>query len=320
MSLFWKTFVRPKAWVAKLLLLVLIAAFGTLAYLGYLKPIVAFLDSEDLTYVIGNSRISAYLVLKGLLTVSIGFWLAGWFTDYTDEKIKSLNHVGTRSKAILGKVLQIVIYFILFLIILDILGVDLATLGILGGAIGIGIGFGLQKITSNFISGLILLFENSIEIGDLVELQDGLFGFVRHTSARYTLIETFDGKEVMIPNEDFVTNRVVNWTYTNSNGRVEIAVGVSYNSDLDLVHKLLIEAAKEHPTCMEDPEPVCYVDQFADSSVNFLLYFWVADVTLGRRGPKSDVMRTIWYKFKENGVTIPFPQRDLHMIPPEERK
>ncbi|MFT6106370.1 MAG: small-conductance mechanosensitive channel [Rickettsiales bacterium] len=198
--------------------------------------------------------------------------------------------------------------------VLNILNIKLASLAFFGGAIGIGIGFGLQKITSNFISGLILLFEKSIEEGDLVELENGVYGFIKHTGARYTLIETFDSKEVMIPNEEFITKNVINWTYTNKQGRVDVHVGVSYKSDIEKARELILEAAREHRMCCKNPEPNCFLREYGDSSINFLLYFWVDDVTLGRFEPQSDVMRAIWKKFKDNDIEIPFPQRDVHII------
>ena len=162
-----------------------------------------------------------------------------------------------------------------------------------------------------------MLFEKSVENDDLVELTDGTYGYIRHTSARYTLIETFEGKEIMIPNEDFITNRVTNWTYTNSKGRVAINIGVSYESDIEKAMELILEAAKEHPRCVDEPSPSCYLEEFADSSVNFILFFWLADVTEGRFEPRSDVLRSIWKKFKENNIVIPYPQRDLHIKNPE---
>jgi len=197
---------------------------------------------------------------------------------------------------------------------LNILNIKASSLAFFGGAIGIGLGFGLQKITSNFISGLILLFEKSIEEGDLVELENGVYGFIKNTGARYTLIETFDSKEIMIPNEEFITKNVVNWTYSNKQGRIDINIGVSYKCDIEKARELILEAAKEHKLCSVFPEPDCFLREYGDSSVNFLLYFWVDDVTKGRYEPQSDVMRSIWKKFKDNNIEIPFPQRDVHII------
>ncbi len=316
MKAFLLGLLKPKAGLAKALILCLFIGIAYLAYVGDLKPYIDLLSSEQFSYRLGDTQISAFLLLKSILTVSVGLWLAGWLSDYIESHIKNIENLRLRSRIIIIKFLQILVYFVLFLLMLDIIGIDLTALGILGGAIGIGIGFGLQKITSNFISGMILLFENSIEINDLVELSDGLFGFVRHTGARFTLIETFEGREVMVPNEDFVTNRVTNWTFTNTSGRIDVRVGVSYDSDLDLVMKTLLECADNHPLSLDEPKPACFIEEFADSSVNFVLYFWIGDVTAGRMGPRSEVMHAIWNAFKENNVTIPFPQRDVHLFQP----
>jgi len=191
--------------------------------------------------------------------------------------------------------------------------IDLTTLKIFSGALGIGLGFGLQKIASNFISGIILLMEKSVEQDDLVEMGDGTTGFIRRSSARFTVIETFDGKEVMVPNEDFITNRVVNWTYSDTKGRIEIPIGVAYGSDIQKAHDLILEAATENPLCISDPAPFCYLRNFGDSSVDFILHLWIADVTGGRWKTQSQVMFEIWRKFKANEIEIPFPQRDLHL-------
>ena len=274
---------------------------------------LSLLDGERLSYHIGDYRVTPYSVMKGLLALIILFWAAGVIADVGEKYISTLHKIRASNRALVTKAFQIFVYFIAFLVALDIFNIDLTALTVFSGAIGIGIGFGLQKVTSNFISGIILLFEKSVEKDDLVELSDGTYGFIRRTGARYTLVETFEGKEIMIPNEDFITNRVTNWTFSNKKGRVEIPVGVSYGSDLELAHKLMLEAVEEHPRCISDPEPVCYLCAFADSSVNFLLHFWVADVTEGRMLPQSEVMFSIWRKFKQHGIEIPFPQRDIHI-------
>jgi small-conductance mechanosensitive channel len=308
---------KPKDWIAKLLLTVIVIAFLAAGFLGYLNPIVTSLDSNTLAFQVGEKRISAYLVVKALIAMALLFWMAGIFSNLSEKKVKALRKINASNRALITKALQIFIYFIAALIALDILGIDLTALTVLGGAIGIGIGFGLQKITSNFISGLILLFEKSIEEDDLVELEDGTAGFVRHTGARYTLIETFEGRELMIPNEDFITKRVTNWTFSNTKGRIDIDIGVSYSSDLDKVSELILEAANEHPRCSRNTDAECFLVGFGDSSVNFTLYFWVDDIIEGRKRPRSDVLFSIWRKLKENNIEIPFPQRDLHIKNPE---
>lgn len=311
------TLLKPKVWVAKLLLVTIIIVFLTTAFLGYLNPIINFLDSETLAFQVGETRISAYLAIKAIIAITLLFWVAALFSDLSAKKVKTLGQVKASNRALITKALQILIYFIAALIALDVLAIDLTALTVLGGAIGIGIGFGLQKITSNFISGLILLFEKSIEEDDLVELEDGIAGFVRNTGARYTLIETFEGRELMIPNEDFITRRVTNWTFSNTKGRIDINIGVSYGSDLDKANELILEAAREHPRCSRNTDAECFLVGFGDSSVNFTLYFWVDNIIEGRKRPRSDVLFSIWRKLKENNIEIPYPQRDIHIKNPE---
>ncbi|WP_339865510.1 mechanosensitive ion channel family protein [Paremcibacter congregatus] len=309
----WTVLLKPRAWVAQVLLALLVVAFLSLGFLGYLKPLQAFLDSNALAFTVGEVRFSAYLLLKAILTIIIAFWLAGIFAEFGETRIKQLTKLKASNRALLTKVFQILVYFIALLITLDVMSIDLTGLAIFSGAVGIGVGFGLQKITSNFMSGLILLFEKSVEEGDLVELDSNTIGFVRQTGARYTLVETFEGREIMIPNEDFITNRVTNWTYSNNQGRIDISIGVSYGADLEKTYALLLEAAQEHPRCSQAPGPECYLVDYGESSVDFTLYFWVDNIIDGRKRPRSDVLFAIWRKFKENQIEIPFPQRDLHI-------
>ena len=280
---------------------------------GHFEKLRARLEAESMTLSFGGYQISAFKMVTAFLALVALVWLAAIVSDFIEQRILRIKRISRTNQVIWQKVAQILVYIIAFLIGLDVLGIDLTALKVFGGALGIGLGFGLQKIASNFVSGLILLFEKSVELGDMVELGDGTMGFVRKTGARFTLIETFDGKDIMIPNEDFITNRVINWTFSSTKARVDVPFGVSYGSDLDLVHDLILDAAKEHPSCLKEPAPVCYLREFGDSSVNFLLFFWVGDVTLGRYLPQSEVMFKVWRKFKEHGVEIPFPQRDVHI-------
>ena len=317
MNKFWALLLKPQVWIAKVLLVLLLVGFISLEFLDYLQPIKLFLDSEDLSFSISETRFSAYLMIKAIITIIMFFLLTGIVSDFGEKRIKSIKGIHSSNKALINKAFHIFIYFIGFMIGLNVLGIDLTAFAIFSGAIGIGIGFGLQKITSNFISGLILLFEKSIENGDMVELSDGTYGLIRKTSARYTLLETFEGREMMIPNEDFIINRVTNWTFNNRKGRLQIDIGVAYESDIEKARELILEAAKEFPGSIDDPKPACYLKEFADSSVNFMLFFWLADVSKGRYQAKNDVMLSIWKKFKENNISIPYPQRDIHIKNPE---
>lgn len=294
------------------LTLLLILLCGLFLF-GPFETLRSWLEQTSWTVPAIGYEISSWKIVYGSVAVVFVFLGAITLSRLIASALGRVDSLGASNRTLLIKAAQIAVYTLLFLIMLDLLGIDLTTLTVFGGALGIGIGFGLQKITSNFISGIILLSEKSVEQDDLLELDDGTFGFVRETSTRYTLLETFDGKEILVPNEDLITSRVVNWTYTKPNGRVQIDVGVSYESDIALARDLMLAAATEHPRCSTEPAPQCFLIAFADSSVNFTLYFWLDDITKGRRGPQSEVMFAIWNKFAENDITIPFPQRDLHV-------
>jgi len=210
--------------------------------------------------------------------------------------------------------LNIASYIVATLLTLYVLGLDITAITIFGGAIGIGVGFGLQKIASNFISGLILLFERSVREGDMIELSgDGGVGIVRRIFARYTIIEAFDGREIMVPNEDFITSRVISSTFSDNSGRIELSIGVSYDSDIHQVKDIILSCALAHKACSKKKPPECYLKEFADSSVRFTLFMWVDNVLDGRLEPTSEVLFDIWDKFKANNIKIPYPQMDVHL-------
>ncbi len=317
MANIWISLIKPKGIYAKWFIFLTLVATVALGSTGYFDIVRQYLDTEALTFKAGSFEVSAYKALKSILIVILVFWGAAIASDFVEKRINKLKKVRAANRALFLKIVHIGIYIIAGLIGLDIVGIDLTTLTVFSGALGIGLGFGLQKIASNFISGIILLLEKSVEQDDLVELADGTYGFVKKASARYTLIETLDSKEILVPNEDLITSRVINWTFTNSKGRVEIPIGVSYDSDIEKARDIILESAKAHPRCIDDPEPKCYLRNFGDSSVDFILHFWVADVAEGRWIPQSEVMFDIWKKFHENGIEIPFPQRDLHLKTPD---
>ncbi len=315
----WLLWVLLKAYVTHPLVrttaLWILLPAAVLRLFGLLLPVTEYLDS--IGFSVGEVDITVYKVLKGLLVASVLIWLGKVLSSAGESYIRMRKHLNISTRELLVKLFQIALYFLLFVMLLDMIGIDLTALAVFSGALGVGLGFGLQKIASNFISGIILLTERSITIGNLLEMDDGLYGFMRRMGARSSVIETFDGKEVVVPNEDFITSRVANLTQSNRTGRIEVAVGVSYASDLKQVEGILLEAAKGHPECMEDPEPKVYLREFGDSSVNFLMTFWVGDVEItGKWGPQSDVMHTIWDRFHEEGIEIPFPQQDVHIKGP----
>ncbi len=277
---------------------------------GLLESTIIYLD--EFAFKIGTLRISVYLVIKAIVVLAALFWLSSLIRTKSKYYIDSRKSIKTSTKGIISKVIDIFIYSVVFIILLKTFGVDLTTLAVIGGAIGVGIGFGLQKIASNFISGIILLFEKSVEIGDIVELDNGnIFGTVKHFGGRYTLVEAMDGKEIMIPNEEFIINKVTNWTYSNNRARIEIIVGVAHGTDLERACDLMVESAKENPRCLNYPEIECYVTNFGEYDIKITLYFWISDIVNGRMKPRSEVYMAIWKRFKENGIKVPVPQREL---------
>jgi small-conductance mechanosensitive channel len=302
-----------KASHSKWLLILVFGLLGAMAYFGYHTQIKQLLDQPALSTKIAGFRISPYIIMRSVLTVIILFWIAGILNEFSLNKINALRGVKPATRTLAAKFIQIVIYMICVLTSLRVIGIDLTALAVFGGAVGIGLGVGLQKITANFISGLILLFEKSLQVGDLVELVDGTQGYVRFMGARYTLIETPDGKEIMIPNEDFITTRLINLTYNNKKAQIEIRLSVPFGADFLLAQRVMLEAAEQNPRALSDPAPQCFLNEFGESGALFILYFWVADVTEGRFSPKSDVMFSIWRKFREHGITFAQPHRTLYI-------
>lgn len=268
----------------------------------------------EVSFSVGSVKMNLYLIIKGVIILVALQWLASFAVRLTDNRLRRIKSMRASNRTLIVKMFQIGIYCFVFLFGMQLLGINLTALSVFGGALGVGLGFGLQKIASNFISGIILLFEKSSEIGDLIELADGTTGFIRQTYARYTLLETQDGKEVLIPNEEFISQRVISWTHSDKAARGDITVSVSYESDVELARTLMLEAASAHPKRHKTRAPMCVVNAFGDSGVQLTLYFWVADVTDGRMEPKSDMMRTILKSFREHHITIPYPQREMRVI------
>jgi small-conductance mechanosensitive channel len=278
-----------------------------------LDPTTIYLDQYALK--LGSIRISVYLVIKSLIVLMILFWLASLISSKSKSYLSKSKNIKLSTKNIISKFIDILIYFVVFIITLKTVGVDMTAFAVIGGAVGVGIGFGLQKIASNFISGLVLLFEKSIEVGDWVELDNGnIFGIVKHFGGRYTLIESFDGKEIMVPNEDFIVGKVTNWTYSNKHARIEIDVRVSYDSDLKKAKQIMIQCAQEYPRLLRNLEIECYLTKLDDFDVKIVLYFWIIDIIEGRMLAKSDVLLNILEKFKQNDIKIPFPKREIYFV------
>ena len=264
------------------------------------------------TMKLGNITLNPYVILKTITVVCLMLWLTGVVIRRLERRLKR-SEMRASNRALIMKMVQIALYCLVALVGMQVMGINLTALSVFGGALGVGLGFGLQKIASNFISGLILLFEKSIEVGDLIELADGTVGFVRRTHARYTLLEAQDGRDVLIPNEEFITHHVINWTHRDKHARADITVTIGYECDVTLAKKLMLEVANAHPKRAPNRQNICVVHAFGDVGITLLMHFWVADVMDGRLEPKGEVMEEILRRFKEHHITIPYPQREVRV-------
>lgn len=272
----------------------------------------AFLSG--LSFTIGKTTITALLVLKMIITAVLLFWVVEAVNVGLSASLSRLHHLRPSTRQLLQNLSTIGVYIIAGLCALSILGIDLTAFAVMGGAIGVGIGLGLQKISSNFISGLILLSERTIQVNDLIEIEGSpISGLVKHTGARYTLIETLDNREVLVPNDDLITNRVINSTHSNSRGLIRIDIGVAYGSDLEKVRDIIKSCASDHEGVLKDPAPACFLMGFGPSAVDFTVFAHIEDVRERKLGTKSEILFDIWKRFKTEGIEIPFPQLKVHL-------
>jgi small-conductance mechanosensitive channel len=246
------------------------------------------------------------------IAIFLVFYLSGKLRRILENKILPRYSQESNFNATVATLTRYVIVVVGLMIVFQSAGVDLSSLNILAGAIGVGIGFGLQNIANNFISGLIILFERPIKVGDRIEIGD-LVGNVEAISARATVINTNDNISVIVPNSQFTDSQVINWSYHNSVVRFRFPVGVSYKEDPEIIKRLLLEVAMENPGVLQDPAPNVLFDDFGDSSLNFNLAVWTKEYINKPVLLKSALYYSIFAKFKENGIEIPFPQRDLHL-------
>jgi len=280
--------------------------------LGILDPLILWLGSMVVT--LGNISFSALAILRGLVFGSVIFWLGRWSNDHSSQYIKSQPEMRPAIRELVSKAVETLIFGIAFLMLMNIMGINLTSLAVLGGAIGVGLGFGLQKIASNFISGLILLLEGQATVGDYVELDGGEAGTIIKMTARAVILETYDGRWIVVPSEDFITTRVVNYSDSGSANRYEAPFSVSYDTDINLIPAMVEKAVATHPAILDNPfPPDCELRGFGDSGIDFSVEFWVEGIDDGKNKYQSDVLFLIWNVLKANNIEIPYPQRVVHL-------
>lgn len=302
------SFLRERFWARSAsLLLYLITGLHAVSYSeGSIEAI------KQVKFSFGTMTISAWGVAAGLLAFALTLWISLGIARLIENKVMDLRRLSPSLRVLIVKIIRITLIFIACMVALSSMGINLSSLTVLGGAIGLGLGFGLQKVVSNFVSGVILLLDNSIKPGDVIEIED-TYGWVNNLRARYASVITRDGTEHLIPNEDLITQRVINWSFTDELVRIRVPIGVSYNEDPHACIRLVLEAANSHERVLTKPAPVCLMKGFGDSSVNLELRFWIADPANGVSNVKSHILLKVWDTFKENNIEIPFPQRDLHI-------
>ncbi len=286
---------------------ILIPAMALYA-LGLLDDLTAYLSATVIS--LGNISFSIMALVRGVIAGSILFWLGRWSNDQSAALISKQEEMRPATRQLAVKATEITIFGVAFLLLMNIMGISLTSLAVLGGAIGVGLGFGLQKIASNFISGVILLLEGQATVGDYVELDGGEAGTIIKMMARATILETYDGRWIVIPNEDFITTRVVNYSDSGSANRYEAPFSVSYDSDINKVPAIVEAAVAKHKEVLDKPfPPDCELRGFGDSGVDFAVEFWVNGIDDGENKFTSDVLFLIWNALKENNIEIPYPQR-----------
>ena len=285
-------------------------SIAALNIFGLLEPVAGFLDSWSVN--VGQVRFSPLTVVKVGLSLWFSLWLANGLAALVERRLERSESVAPAMRVLGAKLTRLGLITGAVLIALSAVGIDLTALAVFSGALGVGLGFGLQKIFSNLVSGVILLLDRSIKPGDVIAINQ-TYGSINHLGARYASVITRDGIEHLIPNEELITQRVENWSYSNNLLRLRIPVGVSYNSDIRKAIALCVEAAEMVPRIQLQPEPRCQVTGFGDSSVNLELRVWIEDPQNGRGNVISEVLLEVWDRFHEHGIEIPFPQRDLHL-------
>ena len=286
-------------------------AVAALSIVGWLDPVLDALDS--VAVVIGGIRLTPLLVIKASVFLAVALWLSGLASRLLETQIESASDLTPSLQVLLIKIARLALTVVAVMIVMAAVGIDISSLAIFTGAIGVGLGLGLQKIVSNFISGIILLTDKSVKPGDLITIGD-FFGRVSTMKTRYISVAAGDGREFLIPNEDLVTQKVVNWTYFDRNTLVKINFGTTYDADPRHVCKLAIDIAAATPRVMAEKPPACLLTEFGDNGMKFALTFWVADLGAGTDNVKSELLTALWDTFRREGIRIPAPARDIRLV------
>lgn len=300
-----------KAW--ENVFVALIWSMVALHLLGWLPAVEAALDA--MAFSVGETRISLLATIKLIGLIGLTLTLAFWVSGVIERRMRASPNMTPSLQVAFAKFARVFLITVAFLVAIDAVGIDLTTFAVFGGALGVGIGFGLQRITSNFISGFILVLDRSIKPGDVISVgTDGAkYGWVQELRARYVVVRDRDGVERLIPNENLITSEVINWSYTDKNTRVRLPVSVSYDDDPEQAMALMVEAARASSRVIDEPAPVARLLNFGDNGIDLELRVWISDPENGIGNVRTDINLAIWRAFKAAGITIPYPQRDVYI-------
>ncbi|MFH1983849.1 MAG: mechanosensitive ion channel domain-containing protein [Pseudomonadota bacterium] len=296
---FWSRLLGTVAWT-----------LAALNILGLLDETLVLLES--IGFSIGSVKLTVLSLIKAAVILMLLLRAVKWLSGIVDHKLSTATDFSPSTRLMLSKTINIGLMVVVTLVALNSVGIDLTALAVFSGAVGVGVGFGLQKIVGNLISGLILLSDKSIKPGDVVEVAD-VYGVVNHMGGRYVSVVTRDEKEYLIPNEDLITQQVVNWSYSSRRLRIKASVGISYKADPHRAIEVILGAVQGTPRVLKDPPPLCLLVGFGDSSVDLQVRYWIEDPENGVANVTSAVLLKIWDALKDSGIEIPFPQRDVHL-------
>jgi len=279
---------------------------------GLSDPLIEVL--EQVSFRVGKQKLDLWMLLNGMVTVFATLLLALWIAGLIESRLMAASHLDSSMRVVAGRLAQAILSVIALLLSLSLVGIDVTALSVFGGALAVGLGFGLQKIASNYVSGFIILLDRSIRIGNLVSVDAVTSGVVTQITTRYTVLRTLTGTDVIIPNEYLVSNIVRNQSFADTKVRIVLPVQVAYSTDLDKAMRLMEEVALSQPRVLADPQPKTLLLAFADNGINLELGFWIADPEEGTGVVRSEINLAIWRAFRENGIEIPFPQREVRVI------
>jgi len=278
---------------------------------GFLPDLLQAMD--EVTFKVGKNPVTLLLVIQAILTILITLVIALWVSRVLENRLMATQQINMNLRVVLSKLIRIIFLVLAILMALSTVGLDITVLSVFGGALGVGLGFGLQKIASNYVSGFIILLDHSMNIGDVITV-DGHYGIVSELRSRYMVLRKLDGTQVVIPHEILITNAVINHSFTDRNARILLPVQVSYESPLEQAMALMLDVANRHARVLMDPAPTVQIKGFGESGIDLQLSCWIPDPEAGSAGLQSDLFLEIWQVFQKNSISIPYPQREIRIL------